>query len=59
MSLLLKSEISSFWPASVTVQVGFCRTCSETTLVAHIYKPYWLSLVVIFEALFGCHDVQF
>ena len=25
ISLLLKSEISSFWPASVTVQVGFVR----------------------------------
>ena len=21
------------------------------------YKPYWLSYMVIFEALFGCHDV--
>ena len=31
--LLLKSEISSFYPASVTVQVGLCQTCSETTLL--------------------------
>ena len=31
--LLLKSEISSFYPASVLVQVGLCRTCSETTLL--------------------------
>ena len=31
--LLLKSEISSFWLFSVTVQVGLCRTCSETTLL--------------------------
>ena len=31
--LLLKSEISSFLPASVTVQAGLCRTCSETTLL--------------------------
>ena len=29
-SLLLKSEISSFYPAHVTVQVGLCRTWSET-----------------------------
>ena len=31
--LLLKSEISSFWLFSVLVQVGLCRTCSETTLL--------------------------
>ena len=31
--LLLKSEISSFLLFSVTVQVGLCQTCSETTLL--------------------------
>ena len=31
--LLLKSPISSFQLFSVTVQVGLCRTCSETTLL--------------------------
>ena len=31
--LLLKSEISSFSLFSVLVQVGLCRTCSETTLL--------------------------
>ena len=31
--LLLKSEISSFQPASVTVQPDLCQTCSETTLL--------------------------
>ena len=30
---LLKCEISSFWLFSVTVQVGLCQTCSETTLL--------------------------
>ena len=30
ISLLLKSEISSFQPASVTVQVVLCQTWSET-----------------------------
>ena len=30
--LLLKSEISSLQLFSVLVQVGLCRTCSETTL---------------------------
>ena len=40
--ILLKSEISSFLPASVTVQVGLCQTWLETTedqfshVVAHI-----------------------
>ena len=29
----LKSEISCFWPASVSVQTGLCRTWSETTLL--------------------------
>ena len=31
--ILLKSEISSFYPFSVTVQPDLCRTCSETTLL--------------------------
>ena len=31
--LLLKSEISSFYLFSVTVQVDLCRTCSEITLL--------------------------
>ena len=33
LPLLLKSEISSFWLFSVSVQLGLCRTCSETTLL--------------------------
>ena len=33
LPLLLKYEISSFKPASVTAQTGLCRTCSETLLV--------------------------
>ena len=33
LPLLPKSEISSFWPASVLVQLGLCQTCSETTLL--------------------------
>ena len=37
ISLLLKSEISSFKPAYVTVQVGLCQTWSETLkTAAHI-----------------------
>ena len=33
LPLLVKSKISSFQPASVTVQPDLCRTCSETTLL--------------------------
>ena len=33
LPLLFKSEISSFQPASVTVQPDLCQTCSETTLL--------------------------
>ena len=33
LALLLKYEISSFQPASVTVQPDLCRTCSETKLL--------------------------
>ena len=33
LPLLLKSEISSFLLFPVLVQVGLCRTCSETTLL--------------------------
>ena len=33
LPLLLKSEISSFLLFSVTVQVGLCWTCAETTLL--------------------------
>ena len=33
LTLLLKSEISSFQLFFVLVQAGLCRTCSETTLL--------------------------
>ena len=35
--LLLKYEISCFWPASVTIQAGLCPTCSETTFL--VFPP--------------------
>ena len=44
LPLLLKYEISSFYPDSVTVQSDLCRTCSETTLLvfprdgSNVYK---------------------
>ena len=34
--LLLKPAISSFLPASVTVQAGLCRTWSETQIVGFV-----------------------
>ena len=33
LPLLLKFKISSFQPASVTVQPDLCQTCSESTLL--------------------------
>ena len=45
LPLLFKSEISSFQPASVTVQPDLCRTCSETTLLVF---PHGGSIVVMF-----------
>ena len=40
-SILFKSEISSFQPASVTVQPDLCRTCSETTLLVFPRDGSW------------------
>ena len=42
--LLLKSEISRFWPAPETVQASLCRTWSETQIVGFLmhrlkYRP--------------------
>ena len=33
LPVLLESEISSFWPAYVTVQPDLCQICLETTLL--------------------------
>ena len=49
---LLKCEISSFWLFSVTVQVGLCRTCSETTLLVFPPGGSFFLLVVSF----GSHE---
>ena len=35
--LLLKSEISSFWLASVTKQAGLCQTWSEPKLLVFLF----------------------
>ena len=51
--LLLKFEISSFYLSSVTVQVGLCRTCSETTLLVF---PRGGSYITSFSATFYLHD---
>ena len=47
MSLLPKSEISSFYPFSETAQTGLCRTWSETPktgfLASRLIKEYtWI-----------------
>ena len=49
--LLLKSEISSFWLFSVLVQVGLCRTCSETTLLVF---PWGGSILLVVLSCIGC-----
>ena len=41
LPLLLKSEISSFLPASVTVQPDLCPTCLEITLL--VFPTRWLN----------------
>ena len=41
--LLLKFEISSFQPASVTVQPDLCRTCLETTLLVFLRGGTYIS----------------
>ena len=49
--LLLKSEISSLWLFSVLVQVGLCRTWSETQIVGfvtHSLKCEHVILLIIF-----------
>ena len=38
MSLLLESKISSFYPASVTVQSGLGQTWSETSIIVFLTK---------------------
>ena len=38
ISLLSKSKISSLYPASPTVQPGFCRTWSEPKLLVFSHK---------------------
>ena len=45
VSPLLKSEISSFF--SVIIQVGLCRTCSETTLLVFPPGTRWLIFTVL------------
>ena len=48
ISLLLKSEISSFQPASVTVQAGLCKTSSEvlkTSFLASRLMWWWACFI--------------
>ena len=44
---LLNSKISSFKPASVLVQVGLCRTWSETTLLVF---PRGGSIIILIQS---------
>ena len=49
--LLLKSEISSFQLFSVLVQVGLCRTCSETTLLVFLRGGSNVKMLTIVDIL--------
>ena len=46
--LLPKSEISSFYPSSVTVQSGVCQTWSETQIVGFVIQRLISSLCVAY-----------
>ena len=53
--LLLKSEISSFYPASVTVQPGLCRTWSEPQIVGFLmHRLIWFS----YDTLCTCKKLR-
>ena len=62
---LPKSEISSFYPASVTVQPDLCRTCSETTLLvfplggSYISIKNHLKLIVWKNTLVLCENFSY
>ena len=51
LPLLLKSKISSFVPASVTVQPDFCWTCSETTLLVFSRDVSYVTQVFFHRSL--------
>ena len=48
LPLLSKSEISSLWPSSVTVQPGLCQTWSETPKTGFLRTRLHSSFVMIF-----------
>ena len=56
--LLLKSENSSFYPASVTAQPDLCQTCSETTLLvfprggSFIRRGFWIICMLPVSTVF-------
>ena len=58
ISLLLKSEISSFWPASVTVQADLCRTWSEPKLLVFLRTGSYFIAVLQFQPI-NVHFVNY
>ena len=55
--LLLKSEISSFEPASVTVQACFCRTWSEPKLL--VFSRIGSFFICLLDLWFGVKAKSF
>ena len=41
----------------LTSQVWACPEKVVSSQTIHTYRPLWLIWVVIFEVLFGCHDI--
>ena len=50
--LLLKSKISSFWPASVTVQARLCQTCSDSQIVVSLVQRFNLFSLYFCKRMF-------
>ena len=59
LPLVLTSEISSFLPASVTVQSDFRQTCSETALLVFSRDAHFMPLVDNVPFLMQIENIKF
>ena len=64
ISLLLKSEISSFYPASLAVQVDFCQIWSKTPKTDYlttqlISQAYGHDRPIVILSLFETANIEF
>ena len=56
--LLLIAQISSLWPASVTVQADLCWTCLETTFVGFSTRQLKCNKCNVYSCLTSFLEVQ-